>query len=86
MFTDGARDAGGAAGARRQAPTAGGASSAADPGSGGGGAESTGLVLAWSAASPLDDRPHRGFAHLYAVRLKVTYPDLWTEVHSSKYD
>ena len=31
----------------------------------------TGLVLAWSAASPLDERPHRGFTHLYGVRLKV---------------
>lgn len=34
-------------------------------------ANATGLVLAWSAASPLDDTPRRGFTHLYGVRLRV---------------
>jgi hypothetical protein len=34
-------------------------------------ADATGLVLAWSAASPLDSTPRRGFSHLYGVRLQV---------------
>lgn len=77
---------GGAALARDAAAASAAASgSGSDAGGGGGGCgasggppaasggDATGLVLAWSAASPLDDVPRRGFTHLYGVRLKVTF-------------
>ena len=37
----------------------------------GGGADGVDLLLAWEAASPLDDSPCRGYSHLYGLRLQV---------------
>ena len=42
--------------------------SAADPG---GPADGVDLLLAWEAASPLDDAPCRGYSHLYGMRPQV---------------
>jgi len=31
------------------------------------------VLLAWEAASPLDDSPCRGYSHLYGLRLQVCW-------------
>ncbi len=31
------------------------------------------MLLAWEAASPLDDSPCRGYSHLYGLRLQVCW-------------
>ncbi len=46
----------------RSAPSAAGPNSAA---------EGVDLLLAWEAASPLDDAPCRGYSHLYGMRPQV---------------
>ena len=35
--------------------------------------EGVDVLLAWQAASPLDESPCRGYSHLYGVRLQVCW-------------